>query len=388
MRCALSVLTALGSTVVLAAGAVAARPQAHVVVPSAKTAAAGAAAPAAKEAAKDQELQRLLDKLSAVSDLITRNAQSPEVWRNHLEQAEVSMELAAHCKGEERDNWLRMAVDSHYSAAVQSPDKERNAYQQLVDLPGRMAKAFPESPAIAYAALQGVKAEHARAVRKDSEHPDAAHRRLCEHLIRFSAEYALSPEASKAVLEAAELSEQQSKKEDAGRCYLYVLEHFPGSAAANKAEGGLWRMGSFHEPMRLGLPLLFAPNGDNPPFEASDLQGQTVLVYFWASDCPQAEQDFETLKQLTDRYQDRGLEVVYVNLDPDPAQAKAFLAGRLTSGVHLYQSGAIDGGIAERCGIQGLPHAILLGKDGMLIKHSPLLSHLQAEIADRLAHAR
>ena len=76
---------------------------------------------AASTVADDPELQRLLDKLSALSDVIGRNAQSADVWRTQLEQAGVLLQVAARSKADEQENWLRMAIDSYYSAAIQSP---------------------------------------------------------------------------------------------------------------------------------------------------------------------------------------------------------------------------------------------------------------------------
>ena len=63
------------------------------------------------------------------------------------------------------------------------------------------------------------------------------------------------------------------------------------------------------------------------------MSGKVAVVYFWSSSSGQVAEDFEALKRLTDRYQDHGLTVVYVNLDSDSAQARAFLAGQLTAGV-------------------------------------------------------
>ena len=95
--------------------------------------------------ADDPELQRLLDKLSALSDAIGRNGQSPNVWLTQMEQGGVLFQIAERSKPEEKSNWLRMAVDSYYSAAVQSPENEIGAVNQLGRLPGRIVAEFPRS---------------------------------------------------------------------------------------------------------------------------------------------------------------------------------------------------------------------------------------------------
>ena len=275
MRRALSVLTVLGTSVLFAAGPDAARPPVAAVP-------AGATVVYSPVAADDHEMQRLLDRLSDLSSLIGQNTQSPDVWRTHLEQAEVLLQLAAHTKGEDHDNWLRLAVDSHYGAVVQSPENDLTAYQRLMDLPGRIAQSFPGSPMIAYAAMQEIQADNIRMLQKDSSPAHAQHH-LCERLVRFAGEYPSAPEAPKAVLEAARISETQGRKEDATRCYVYAINHFPEHAAARKAEGGLWRLGQSRGPVRLELPLLFAPGGrDNRPFDLHELHSKLVVVYFWS----------------------------------------------------------------------------------------------------------
>src|SRR5207249_2571082 len=109
-----------------------------------------------------------------------------------------------------------------------------------------------------------------------------------------------------------------------------------------------------------------------------------AVVYFWSSSEAQTAEDFATLKLLTDRYQDHGLEVVYVNLDSDPAQAKAFLAGRLTGGVHVFQSGGVNSSLARRYGMPRLPQTFLVGPGGIVIRHGLGVAELELEITGRL----
>ncbi len=109
-----------------------------------------------------------------------------------------------------------------------------------------------------------------------------------------------------------------------------------------------------------------------------------MVVYFWTASGGQADQDFAILKRLTDRYQERGLEVIFVNLDGNPAQAKAFLAGQLTAGVHLHQPGGLDSSVAERYGLQSLPQAFLLNPDGTLLQRNLQAGQLKAAVANLL----
>jgi hypothetical protein len=241
---------------------------------------------------------------------------------------------------------------------------------------------------VAYAALQGVRADYLRRL-TDTGDSKAASAQLCEGLVAFAAAYPRSQEAPAVVLEAAQSHEANGRTEDARRCYRYLADHFPAHAAAKNARGSLWRLAGPGTPVPLNLPPLY-PTGDvtGPTTTANRPHtGKVVVAYFWSSKAPQAAAELEKLRELSDRYQDQGLEVVSVDVDADPAQGRAFLAGKLTAGVQLYQPGGPDGA-AEHYGITTLPSAMLVTGDGKLVRNSLKASQLETEVAKRLGGGR
>jgi hypothetical protein len=370
-------LTVLGSSLLLATAALNAqspystRPISPVVQ---------VAAPTATMSEADRETQALLERLTALSDHIVRNIQSPDIWRYQVQQVEVLLKLVSHGKGEERDRWLRMAIDSCFSAAVQSPENEGTAMRWLGQLPSRIATLFPGCPLSAYAARQEVQADYTRMLARQGADVVKAQEHLCERLLGFAQQYPTSPEAPKALLEAAQMSETNKKTEPACNCYRQVIALFPGTLLARKAEGSLCRLNPGREPLHLALATLYTADGTEQVYDVKELRGQHVIVYFWSTECPSAGEDLQALKMLTDRYQYKGLTVVYVNLDNEASKAKAFLSGKLTSGVHLYQKGGLESITAERFGLQGLPHLFVLDKDGRVIEHTTLASQIVAAV--------
>jgi hypothetical protein len=331
----------------------------------------------------------LLDRLTALSDRIAQNVQSPDSWRLHLEEADLLVQIAGRSKPEERDNWLGMAADSHYSAAITSPENDLTAAQRLADLPGVIARVFPGSRVAAYAALQGIQADCTRMQMKGGENQTSVQGYRRDRLLRFAQEFPMAPEAPKAVMEAAQISEAVGRPDDARTCYHYLAEHFPTHPLARKVGGALWRMGLGGEPLDLALPLLFSPVEPGAPvFNLQSLRGRIVIVYFWSSVSPQASEDFSALKLITDRYRERGVEVLYVNMDDEPNKGRTFLSGRLTAGEHLYQIGGLNGQVAERYGIQKVPEVFLVGRDGVVVRHSLRASQLEAELIGLLPRAR
>lgn len=339
---------------------------------------------AAVAVAGEQQLRPLLDRLSELSQLIEGSSQSPQLWQYHLEQGEVLLRLATLSQQTERESVLRMAVDAFYSAALLSPRERPIASERLRQLPQRLAQVFPGNPAILYAVLQEIEADCARVLEQNGGDRVKSEEHRCRRLLLFAHEYPQAPEAPKAVLQAAHIRESLGQNEEAGRCYRYLVEHFPNDPAGRKAAGALWRLGQDHQPMELELPLLYASSSSlHNTFNLEELRGRLVVVYFWTCTNPRAAEDFQILKQFTDRYVDWGLQVVYVNMDADPAEARAFLSDRLTSGIHCYQAGGLDGPIAERYGLQEVPQAFLIDRDGTLLKHSLPASRLETAVAAR-----
>jgi hypothetical protein len=383
MICSRTWLAALGGSFLFVAGAAAGPPAAPTPGP------ASPAVPPTEVTVDDQEMRRLLDKLNVLTERITKDAQSPEAWRTHLEEGAVLLQIAARSKPEERDNWVRMAADSYYSAAVISPENEPAATKRLAELPGAIARVFPGSPVIAYAALQEVQADCTRFMVTSGGDATQTQGHRRDRLLRFAQEYPASAEAPKAVLEAGQLSEQIGKTDDARTCYRYLTEHFPASPQARKVGGALWRLGKDSEPMEFALPLLFSDHKSAASmYNIAQLRGQIVVVYFWSSDGPGVAEEFVALKQVTDRFRSRGLEALYVNLDADPAKAQAFLSDRLTAGEHLYQGGGLDGSVAERYGIHNIPETFLLRRDGTVIRHSLKAADLEKELTGLLPQGR
>lgn len=376
-------LPSLGGSLLIAANTFATSPY----VLTAPAAGAAWSAPAPALSAEEQQLRPLLERLSQLSQLIERNPQSPQLWQYHLEQADVLLRLAGPSQKKERDSILRMAVDAFYSSALLSPREQPIAWQRLRQLPQRLAQLFPDHPVILYAVLQEIQADCMRVMEQSGGDRVKSEEHRCRRLLQFAQEHPQAAEAPKAILQAAQVRESLGQTEEASRCYQYLVEHFSSDAAARKAGGALWRLGQSHQPLQLELPLLYTSGSSmQNTFNLEELRGKLVVVYFWTSTSEHAAEDFQTLKQVTDRYVGRGLEVVYVNMDADPAQARAFLSGQLTAGVHGYQAGGLEGPIAERYGIQEVPQAFLVGRDGTLLKHSLPVSRLETELAASQPH--
>ena len=119
-------------------------------------------------------------------------------------------------------------------------------------------------------------------------------------------------------------------------------------------------------------------------FDVKSLSGKVVVVYYWASWNGQCAGDMEKLKNLLTVYGGKGLEVVCVNLDATPAEAKNFLQGKPVPTTQLYEQGGMTGKLGEQYGIMVLPTMFLVGKDGKVINHAEQMTTVEDNVKKAL----
>jgi len=95
----------------------------------------------------------------------------------------------------------------------------------------------------------------------------------------------------------------------------------------------------------------------------ADFRGKVVLVDFWASWCVPCKASFPALDALYREYHARGVEVLAVNVDERHRDADAFLAERPHALPVLFDPA---GASAAAFGVEGMPSAFLIDRDGIV----------------------
>ena len=106
----------------------------------------------------------------------------------------------------------------------------------------------------------------------------------------------------------------------------------------------------------------------------SDFLGQVVILNFWRSTCSACKLLMPTLEGLRQRYQDRGLVVVGVNLDGNAVIAGRYLQqGGYSGFITLWGSYGDTKEVKTLYSVTGLPRVFLVDRQG-LIRFSGLSS--------------
>jgi len=102
-------------------------------------------------------------------------------------------------------------------------------------------------------------------------------------------------------------------------------------------------------------------------FTLSDLQGQAIVVNFWATWCPPCRAEMPAIQEMYEVFQERGLVFLAVNATNQDTlrEIAPFVKEHgLTFPVLLD----VNGEVSNRYRVNSLPTTIFIGKDGIIHK--------------------
>jgi thiol-disulfide isomerase/thioredoxin len=333
--------------------------------------------------AADGEMVRLKMELGRVGSQLGKTQDPAEMTGHNLRQAELLAHIINRSPSTEQPALVRRMADCLIAAAATSAAGDTRARERLVRLEGQIARALPGGELAAYITYREIQVDYT--ARQTA--PGADLTRVQEvrrgRLASFVVAYPSAPDAPAALLELGALSESLGKDDEAKEWYELVFRRSPGTALAFKAQGARRRLALEGKFLFVNLSLLDAANNAQP-FDMQQLRGKVVVVYFWASWDPHCQHDFTELNHLRARHGPAGLEVVAVNLDATPQEARAFLKETALDAVHLYQPDGLDGTLATRYGVTALPTIFLVDKSGKVLRRNASLTSLDGQIQQAL----
>ena len=118
---------------------------------------------------------------------------------------------------------------------------------------------------------------------------------------------------------------------------------------------------------------------DGKPVQLAALRGRTVWLNFWASWCPPCQSETPVLRDLADRYRERGLVVVGISVQESSPTNVAAYASRYQLGYTIATDST--GEIFRTWKLYGLPTQFFIGPEGAIRSVVPAPMTEQGAIA-------
>jgi cytochrome c biogenesis protein CcmG/thiol:disulfide interchange protein DsbE len=100
------------------------------------------------------------------------------------------------------------------------------------------------------------------------------------------------------------------------------------------------------------------------PVTISDFRGKILVLNFWASWCAPCLDELPSLNRLSERYADKGVQVVGISVDEDPDAYRNFLTKNRISFLTLRNH---TRSVSEQYGTYKLPETYIISRDGRLL---------------------
>ncbi|WP_371188203.1 redoxin family protein [Thalassotalea maritima] len=94
-------------------------------------------------------------------------------------------------------------------------------------------------------------------------------------------------------------------------------------------------------------------------------KGKVVYIDFWASWCIPCKQSFPWMNKMQQKYAERGLKVVTINLDMERSFADEFLRQTPADFTVIYDPKSL---IARKFDLKGMPSSYIYNRQGKAVK--------------------
>ncbi|MFP8490012.1 TlpA family protein disulfide reductase [Gracilimonas sp. Q87] len=106
---------------------------------------------------------------------------------------------------------------------------------------------------------------------------------------------------------------------------------------------------------------------DGNKISPSSLEGQYVILEFWATWCGPCLPEIPHLKDLYENYQNNGFTIVGISLDRDKDTLMDFIGEREMQWPQIYVEDGWEGELARLFNVSGIPRMYLLDPEGVII---------------------
>ncbi len=216
-----------------------------------------------------------------------------------------------------------------------------------------------------YAAYRSVEVDFAIANEKPGANLLANQKKWMADLEAFLDKFADSDEAPDVLLQLASANEYNGEEKTAREQYSNVVQKYPASEASKKAGGAVRRLDLVGKSLALKGPGL-----KNETIDSAQRTGKTLLYVFWATWAGPFKVEMPELVKVYQKYHDKGLEIVGINLDNERGEVDAFVTAHQVPWPQIFEGGGMESRLAIEYGIISVPTMFLVDADGKVVSRS------------------
>ncbi len=130
----------------------------------------------------------------------------------------------------------------------------------------------------------------------------------------------------------------------------------------------LWANGFLNRTDGIGKPVIIRFTAvDGREVDLAKMKGKVVLIEFWATDCPPCVMEFPKVEATYRKFHPQGFEVIGISCDDNKAKLEKFIKRKRVPWPQFFDGKSqTDNRIAQAFGINGIPHMMLVDKQGCL----------------------
>lgn len=133
----------------------------------------------------------------------------------------------------------------------------------------------------------------------------------------------------------------------------------------------------------------FPPTVDleGKPISLTDYRGKVLLLDFWAVWCGPCIGEMPNVKEVYEKYHDKGFDVIGISLDTDEAELREFIKNNQLPWRQIFDGEEWSGPLAGKYGVRSIPAPFLLDREGKVISvnaRDDLLEELVAAEIERI----
>jgi len=105
---------------------------------------------------------------------------------------------------------------------------------------------------------------------------------------------------------------------------------------------------------------------NNEEYTLSERGGKVVLVDFWATYCMPCIKSFPYMKDIYERYKDKGFEIITLNLDGSKETFENYIAKSPMPWKQAFLVDGFNNPVAKAYRISGIPYSFLIDRSGIM----------------------